>query len=132
VRSVAKSIREISPAGNEWRCYSIPRARDSHRGRSATLTISKSVIGKLYRQGQKGTVQDRVDVNTRTWSEDISVGSIVIVDNGLLRMEAIEKRENELICKVLTPGPMAAAATSIFPASDVEASCVDGKDYADI
>jgi len=62
-------------------------------------------LGQLHRPRQKGTVQITTDCNYPYLVEDIDIGRIVIVDNGLLRMKAIEKRHNELVCEVLTPGP---------------------------
>ncbi len=73
-----------------------------------------------------------MDVNYPYLVEDIEVGKIVIVDNGLLRMRAIEKRHNELVCEVLTPGPMGSRRHINLPGVDVKLPALTEKDYADI
>jgi pyruvate kinase len=134
VRAVAKSIREISAKlhhevallldtqGPAIRTGDVPKPYDLQIGDWVSFTV----------KGQKGTVQISVDVNYPHLVEDIEVGSIVIVDNGLLRMQAIEKRENELICKVLTPGPMGSRRHINLPGVDVKLPALTEKDYADI
>jgi pyruvate kinase len=49
-----------------------------------------------------------------------------------LRMKAIEKRENELVCEVLTPGPMDSRRHINLPGIDVKLPALTDKDYADI
>ena len=134
VRTVAKSIREISAElglevallldtqGPAIRTGDVAKAYNLEVGDWVSFTV----------KGQKGTVQISVDVNYPHLIDDIEVGSIVIVDNGLLRMEAIEKRENELVCKVLTPGPMGSRRHINLPGVDVRLPALTEKDYADI
>jgi len=134
VRAVAKSIREIS----------------AELGREVALlldtqgpAIRTGVVDKTYNlqigdwvsftvRGQKGTVQITTDCNYPYLVEDIDVGRIVIVDNGLLRMKAIEKRENELVCEVLTPGPMGSRRHINLPGVDVKLPALTEKDYSDL
>ncbi len=134
VRKVSKSIREISAKqgqevallldtqGPAIRTGNVEKAYDLQVGDWVSFTV----------KGQKGTVQITVDVNYPHLVEDINVGSIVIVDNGLLRMQAIEKRENELICKVLTPGLMGSRRHINLPGIDVKLPALTEKDYLDI
>jgi len=134
VRAVAKSIREIS----------------AELGREVALlldtqgpAIRTGVVDKTYNlqigdwvsftvRGQKGTVQITTDCNYPYLVEDIDVGRTVIVDNGLLRMKAIEKRENELVCEVLTPGPMGSRRHINLPGVDVKLPALTEKDYSDL
>jgi pyruvate kinase len=134
VREVAKSIREVSARegvetgllldtqGPAIRTGTVEKAYDLKVGDWVSFTV----------RGQKGTVGITVDVNYPHLVDDINVGSLVIVDNGLLRMEAIEKRENELVCKVLTPGPMGSRRHINLPGVDVKLPALTRKDYADI
>ena len=136
VRTVAKSIREISEKlnfevgllldtqGPAIRTGVVPKAYNLEVGDWVSFTV----------QGQPGTVQITVDVNYPYLIEDIEVGSIVIVDNGLLRMEAIEKLGPcELSpCKVLTPGPMGSRRHINLPGVDVRLPALTEKDYEDI
>src|SRR5271154_515036 len=134
VRSVSKSIREISAdlnhevallldtQGPAIRTGDVPKPYDLQIGDWVSFTV----------KGQKGTVQISVDVNYPHLVDDIEVGSIVIVDNGLLRMQALEKRENELVCKVLTPGLMGSRRHINLPGVDVKLPALTEKDYLDI
>ena len=134
VRSVAQTIREISARcgtevallldtqGPAIRTGDVPKAYDLQIGDLVSFTV----------RGQKGTIDITTEVNYPHLVEDIDIGRIVIVDNGLLRMEAIEKRENELICKVLTPGPMGSRRHINLPGVDVKLPPLTEKDYADL
>jgi len=134
VRSVAKSIREISTRlGLEVGLLldtQGPAIRTGVVAKAYDLQIDDWVSFTV--KGQRGTVQITVDVNYPHLVEDIEVGSIVIVDNGNLRMQALEKRENELVCKVLTPGPLGSRRHINLPGVDVKLPALTEKDYADI
>src|SRR5471030_956512 len=134
VRTVAKSIREISAAlkhevallldtqGPAIRTGVVEKTYDLQIGDWVSFTV----------KGQKGTVDITVDVNYPYLVDDIDVGKIVIVDNGLLRMRCIEKRYNELVCEALTPGPMGSRRHINLPGIDVKLPALTEKDYADI
>src|SRR5271154_3927952 len=134
VRTVAKSIREVSAKLNHEVALLLdtqgPAIRTGVVAKTFDLQIGDWVSFTV--RGQKGSVQITVDVNYPHLVEDISVGSLVIVDNGLLRMEALEKRENELVCKVLTPGPLGSRRHINLPGVDVKLPALTEKDYADL
>jgi pyruvate kinase len=134
VRGTAKSIRAISAELG----YEVALLLDTQGPAIRTGVVEKTYdlqIGDWVSftvRGQKGTVQITTDCNYPYLVEDINVGSIVIVDNGLLRMKAIEKRPNELVCEVLTPGPMGSRRHINLPGVDVKLPALTEKDYADI
>jgi pyruvate kinase len=134
VRTVAKSIREVSTKTGDEVALLLdtqgPAIRTGVVEKAYDLQINDLVSFTV--NGQKGTETISVDVNYPYLVDDIDVGRIVIVDNGLLRMEAVEKRENELICKVLTPGPMGSRRHINLPGIDVKLPALTEKDYADI
>src|SRR5271156_4275237 len=134
VRAVAKSIREISTAlkqevallldtqGPAIRTGVVEKTYDLKAGDWVSFTVN----------GQKSSVQITTDCNYPYLVEDIDVGRIVIVDNGLLRMRAIEKRHNEPVCEALTPGPMGSRRHINLPGIDVKLPALTDKDYVDI
>jgi len=134
VRKTASSIREISAKlnhevallldtqGPAIRTGVVEQTYDLKAGDWVSFTV----------RGQKGTVQITTDCNYPYLVDDIEVGKIVIVDNGLLRMRAIEKRHNELVCEVLTPGPMGSRRHINLPGIDVKLPALTEKDYTDI
>src|SRR3984957_571953 len=133
VRTVAKSIREISARlGHEVALLldtQGPAIRTGVVEKTYDLQIGDWVSFTV--KGQKGTVAISVDCNYPYLVDDIDVGKIVIVDNGLLRMKAIVKRENELVCEVLTPGPLGSRRHINLPGVDVRLPALTEKDYAD-
>ncbi len=72
-----------------------------------------------------------VDVNYQNLINDISVGDIVLVDNGLLRFEVLEKRERHIRCKVLTPGQLTSRRHINLPGVKVNLPSFTDKDRAD-
>jgi len=134
VRSVSKSIREISAELNHEVALLLdtqgPAIRTGDVPNPYELQVDDWVSFTV--KGQPGTVQISVNCNYPHLVEDIEVGSTVIVDNGLLRMQAIEKRENELVCKVITPGPLGSRRHINLPGVDVKLPALTEKDYKDI
>jgi len=134
VRAVSTSIREIS--GNLKHEVALlldtqgPAIRTGIVDKTYDLKVGDWVSFTV--KGQKGTVHITTDCNYPYLVEDIDVGKIVIVDNGLLRMRAIEKRYNELVCEVLTPGPMGSRRHINLPGIDVRLPALTEKDYADL
>jgi pyruvate kinase len=134
VRTTAKTIRELSHKLN----HEVALLLDTQGPAIRTGTVEKTYELKagdwvsFTVRGQQGTVQITTDCNYPYLVEDIDVGKIVIVDNGLLRMRAIEKRHNELVCEVLTPGPMGSRRHINLPGIDVKLPALTDKDYADI
>jgi len=134
VREIAKDIRRISAhlskevallldtQGPAIRTGDVTKPYDLQIGDWVSFTV----------KGQPGTVQITVDCNYPQLVDDIEVGRIVIVDNGNLRMRAIEKRTNELVCEVLTAGPMGSRRHINLPGVKVNLPALTEKDYKDI
>ncbi len=135
VRATAKSIREISDKLQQ----EVALLLDTQGPAIRTGVVEKTIdlqIGDLVSftvKGQKGTEPITVDVNYPQLVDDIEVGRIVIVDNGNLRMQAIEKRgPNELICRALNAGPMGSRRHINLPGVKVNLPALTEKDYLDI
>jgi pyruvate kinase len=134
VRKVAADIRQLSAKLN----HEVALLLDTQGPAIRTGTVEQAYDLKVGDwvsftvRGQKGTVQITTDCNYPYLVDDIEVGKIVIVDNGLLRMRAIEKRHNELVCEVLTPGPMGSRRHINLPGVDVKLPALTEKDYLDI
>jgi len=72
-----------------------------------------------------------VDVNYQDLINDISVGDTVLVDNGLIRLEVLEKRDAHIRCRVLTPGQLASRRHINLPGVNVNLPAFTEKDRAD-
>lgn len=86
----------------------------------------KPVVGT-----DRGVEVRSVDVNYRNLVNDIQVGDTVLVDNGLIRLEVLEKSEAHIRCRVLTPGPLASRRHINLPGVTVNLPSFTEKDRAD-
>lgn len=72
-----------------------------------------------------------VDVNYRDLVNDIKVGDTVLVDNGLIRLEVLEKHDARIRCRVLTPGELKSRRHINLPGVKVNLPAFTDKDRAD-
>src|SRR4051812_24229740 len=72
-----------------------------------------------------------VDVNYRDLVNDIKVGDTVLVDNGLIRLEVLEKDEAHIRCRVLIPGQLSSRRHINLPGVRVNLPAFTEKDRRD-
>ncbi len=72
-----------------------------------------------------------VDVNYKDMVNDIAVGDTVLVDNGLLRLEVLEKDAARIRCRVLIPGELKSRRHINLPGVKVNLPAFTEKDRAD-
>ncbi len=72
-----------------------------------------------------------VDVNYRDLVNDIQVGDTVLVDNGLIRLEVLEKDAAHIRCRVLIPGQLSSRRHINLPGVRVNLPAFTEKDRAD-
>ncbi len=72
-----------------------------------------------------------VDVNYANLINDIEVGSVVLVDNGLIRLEVLEKNNARIRCKVIIPGELTSRRHINLPGVKVNLPALTEKDKAD-
>jgi len=73
-----------------------------------------------------------VDVNYSNLVNDIEVGSVVLVDNGLIRLEVLEKQDARIRCKVTIPGELSSRRHINLPGVKVNLPALTAKDKRDI
>jgi pyruvate kinase len=84
-----------------------------------------------------GTARDHaeeirsVDVNYQNLVNDIKVGDTVLVDNGLIRLEVLEKNDAHIRCRVLIPGELKSKRHINLPGVKVNLPSFTEKDRAD-
>ena len=85
--------------------------------------------------GADPTGEDReirsVDVNYQDLVKDINVGDTVLVDNGLIRLEVLEKRDAHIRCRVLIPGQLSSRRHINLPGVKVNLPAFTEKDRGD-
>ena len=80
---------------------------------------------------ERGEEIRSVDVNYENLVNDIKVGDTVLVDNGLLRLEVLEKNAAHIRCRVLIAGALASRRHINLPGVKVNLPAFTEKDRAD-
>jgi pyruvate kinase len=82
--------------------------------------------------GAKSAEEHSVDVNYDGLIDDISVGDVVLVDNGVIRMRVLEKTDNRIKCEVLTDGVLGSRRHINLPGVRVNLPALTAKDLDDV
>lgn len=134
VRKVAATVRGaarergvhvgllMDTQGPAIRTGDLKTALDLKPGQKFTLTV----------RGEKSEEEHSVDVNYENFVNDISVGDIVLVDNGEIEMKVLAKFHHKIECEVLTPGKLGSRRHINLPGVKVSLPALTGKDLADI
>ncbi len=72
-----------------------------------------------------------VDVNYKDLIKDINQGDTVLVDNGLIRLEVLEKKDAHIRCRVLVPGQLTSRRHINLPGVTVNLPSFTEKDRRD-
>src|SRR5216117_1801315 len=83
-------------------------------------------------RGAKSEEAYSVDVNYDGLINDINEGDTVLVDNGVIHLLVLEKRENRIRCKVLTPGVLGSRRHINLPGVRVNLPPLTQKDLEDV
>ncbi|HWL53035.1 MAG TPA: pyruvate kinase [Chthoniobacteraceae bacterium] len=97
-----------------------------------TFQLKPGDIIELTVRGEKSEEHYSVDVNYDGLIDDISVGDTVLVDNGVIHLEVLEKTRNRIRCKVITPGVLGSRRHINLPGVKVNLPPLTEKDYADL
>jgi len=73
-----------------------------------------------------------VNVNYPGLPADVSIGSTMLVDSGLIRLEVIDKDATHVRCRVTTPGKLGSRRHINLPGVDVNLPSLTEKDERDI
>ena len=134
VRRVVKDLRAAAAARNRplsilldtqgpaIRTGDLPAALDLQPGQKFTLTV----------RGEKSEERHSVDVNYEEFVNDISVGDVVLLDNGEIHMKVLAKSANKVECEVLTPGKLGSRRHINLPGVRVSLPALTAKDLADV
>ncbi|MCX6886493.1 MAG: pyruvate kinase [Verrucomicrobia bacterium] len=134
IREVVKTLRAAAKArkstigimldtqGPAIRTGDLPIALDLTPGQKFTLTV----------RGERSEETHSVDVNYANFINDISVGDVVLVDNGSIHMKVLAKHANQVECEVLTPGKLGSRRHINLPGVKVSLPALTSKDLADI
>ena len=142
----------MSHAKHEWVREIIPRVRRIAKEMECAVAILLDTQGPAIRTGElksnlklkpgdileftvrgaKSEEKYSVDVNYDGLVKDISVGDVVLVDNGVMRLLVLQKKRNRIKCKVLTPGVLGSRRHINLPGVRVSLPPLTEKDLEDI
>jgi pyruvate kinase len=95
---------------------------DLKPGEKFTLTV----------RGERDLEQHSVDVNYENFINDISVGDVVLIDNGTIQMKVLAKNGNKVECEVLTEGKLGSRRHINLPGVKVSLPALTAKDIKDV
>jgi len=95
---------------------------DLKPGQKFTLTV----------RGEKSEEEHSVDVNYENFINDISVGDVVLMDNGAIEMKVLAKAGNKVECEVLTAGKLGSRRHINLPGVKVSLPALTAKDIKDV
>src|SRR6202167_2069925 len=95
---------------------------DLQPGQKFTFTI----------RGERDPEQHSVDVNYENFINDISVGAVVLIDNGSIQMKVLAKDGNRVECEVLTKGTLGSRRHINLPGVKVSLPALTSKDIKDV
>jgi pyruvate kinase len=134
VRRVVKDIRAESASrkifigvmmdtqGPAIRTGDIGVPLDLKPGQKFTLTV----------RGEHDLEEHSVDVNYENFVNDISVGDVVLIDNGTIEMKVLAKSGNKVECEVLTAGKLGSRRHINLPGVKVSLPALTAKDIKDV
>jgi pyruvate kinase len=142
----------MSHADHGWVREAVPRIRELARKAGRPVGILLDTQGPAIRtgdlktdlhlkpgdileftvRGARSEEKYSVDVNYEGLVKDISVGDTVLVDNGMMRLQVLEKRANRIRCKVLTPGTLGSRRHINLPGVRVNLPPLTKKDILDV
>ena len=95
---------------------------DLQPGQKFTLTV----------RGERDLEQHSVDVNYENFINDISIGDVVLIDNGAIEMKVLAKNGNKVECEVLTEGKLGSRRHINLPGVKVSLPALTAKDIKDV
>src|ERR1043165_5282166 len=134
IRNIAAAIRGAARArgghggllmdtqGPAIRAGDLKAALDLKPGQKFTLTV----------RGEKSEEEHSVDVNYENFVNDISVGDVVLIDNGTIQMKVLAKNGNKVECEVLTEGKLGSRRHINLPGVKVSLPALTSKDIKDV
>lgn len=134
VRQLVASVREI--AGRLDRRVGIMMDLQGPAIRTGELPVDLNLAPgqriALTVRGEKSEEERSVDVNYDQLVDDIRVGDTVLIDNGTIRLQVLEKKRNQLVCEVLNEGTLGSRRHINLPGVRVNLPALTEKDIAGV
>ncbi len=134
IRTVAANIRTAAKEAGIYSAILMDTQGPAIRtgDLAAALVLKPGEKFWLTVRGETSEELHSVDVNYDNLINDISVGDIVLFDNGEIEMKVLGKQQNKIECEVLTPGTLRSRRHINLPGVKVNLPAITAKDLADI
>ncbi|MDE3067026.1 MAG: pyruvate kinase [Verrucomicrobiota bacterium] len=99
---------------------------------SSPLNLQPGQKFALTVRGEQSEEEHSVDVNYENFVNDISVGDVVLIDNGAIEMKVLAKNGNRVECEVLTEGTLGSRRHINLPGVKVSLPALTAKDIKDV
>ncbi len=133
-RSVVKAIRSAAQTKRQFVAIMMdtqgPAIRTGDLSVPLQLTPGRKFV--LTVRGERSEEESSVDVNYEEFVNDISVGDVVLIDNGTIEMKVLAKNGNRVQCEVLTEGKLGSRRHINLPGVKVSLPALTAKDIADV
>jgi pyruvate kinase len=99
----------------------------------APITVKEGDGFEIHIEGAAPTGDvPAVSTNYPGLPADVEVGTVMLIDSGLIRMRIVAKDDQRVRCKVLTPGDIGSKRHINLPGVFVNLPCLTAKDEADL
>jgi len=134
VRQVAARIRAAAAARNQFVGIMMDTQGPAIRtgDLSVPLNLEPGQKFVLTVRGEQDVEEHSVDVNYENFVNDISVGDVVLIDNGTIEMKVLAKSGNKVECEVLTAGTLGSRRHINLPGVKVSLPALTAKDIKDV
>jgi pyruvate kinase len=142
----------MSHAKHEWVRDIVPRIRASARELNRDVALLLDTQGPAIRtgvlpndlplavgdlleitvRGAKASARNSITVNYDGLIDDVSVGDVVLLDNGLMQVRVLAKADNRIRTAVLTAGTLGSRRHINLPGVHVNLPALTEKDLADV
>ena len=134
IRRVVRDIRAESAARKKFTGIMMdtqgPAIRTGDLG--VPLNLQPGQKFTLTVRGERDLEEHSVDVNYENFINDISVGDVVLIDNGTIEMKVLAKSGNKVECEVLTAGTLGSRRHINLPGVKVSLPALTAKDIKDV
>ncbi len=142
----------MSHAAHDWVREIVPRVRSIARALERNVALMLDTQGPAIRtgvlpndlhlvvgdileitvRGARSTEPNSITVNYDDLIDDVAVGNIILLDNGLLQARVLDKKDDRIRTSVLTEGKLGSRRHINLPGVDVNLPALTKKDLADV
>ena len=131
VVSTVKKVREITKE-NIGILYDTkgPEFRNGML-KDGEITLEEGKLIKVVKEDILGT-EEAISVNHPSAIDSLNVGNIILLENGLMKMEVVSKEDDSVTCRILIGGKLGNKKSLSAPGVKLDIPFISEQDYNDI